>query len=96
MKGAVLTIRVQAAVRARIERLAREEGRSLSSQTQRLLETALDAGRSRSGARQARPRRLAGVLAGGRVPTLADFRETRGLLSASLESRTGHDDNARR
>ena len=96
MKDAVLTIRLPAAVRERIERLAREEGRSLSGQAERLLNAALEGGVSRSGVRRGRPRRLAGSLAGGRVPTLADFRETRGRLSASLDAHTGHDDGAGR
>jgi len=90
MKDAVLTIRLPVATRKRIETLARREGRSLSQQAERLLERGLEVGQA--GARQTllnhrgmRP--LAGVLAGGRVPTLEDCRQVRAVLSSSLVGR---------
>jgi hypothetical protein len=79
MKDSILTIRVTKATRQRLVRLARREGRSLSGQVERLLERSLGLEASRS---------LAGVLAGGRTPTLADFKEARSTLSASLGART--------
>lgn len=85
-KDAVVTVRLRRATRRRLEILARREGRSLSRQVERLIEQALatKAPNARAGA----PRKLAGVLRGGRVPTLADFREVRSLFSESLLRRT--------
>lgn len=83
MKDAVLTIRVAAATRRQLEALARQEGRSLSAQAERLIEQGL----SRGGAvpsRRRGVRPLAGALRGGIVPTLADFREVRKALSTAL------------
>ena len=94
MKDAVLTIRVPLATRKRIELLARREGRSLSQQAERLLERGLQgspgaAARDRPPNRR-RMRSLAGVLAGGRVPTLEECRQVRTLLSSSLGRREDH------
>lgn len=86
MKDAVLTVRLPRATRARIEALAQKEGRSLSQQVERLVESAL-----RSPAEgPARPatRPLADVLSGARVPDLAAFRATRRELSRSLDRRS--------
>ena len=87
MKDAILTIRLSARTRRRLETAARHEGRSLSGQAERLIEQGLGAaagaGRAPQGVRS-----LAGVFAGAAVPTLADFREVRALLTASLRRRT--------
>ncbi len=84
MKDAVLTVRLPRVTRARLEALARTEGRSLSQQVERLLERALQAP-SGNATPAARP--LAGVLSGARVPGLADFRAVRRELSRSLGRR---------
>jgi len=90
MKDAVITVRLPRASRRRIEQAAREEGRSLSQQVERLIERGLAAGEPQPpvGSRPPRKRALAGVLRAGRVPTLADFREVRSLLSSSLGRRS--------
>jgi hypothetical protein len=87
VKDAVVTVRLRAVTRRRLERLARREGRSLSSQIERMLEAGLPASEEGSG-RGPGGRRLSGALAGGGVPGLEDFREIRAALSASLERRT--------
>lgn len=88
MKDAVLTIRVPASTRRRLQALAQREGRSLSGQAERLIEQGLTrespAGTPRRGRRS-----VAGLLRGGMVPTLGDFREVRASLSTSLHRRTG-------
>jgi hypothetical protein len=90
MKEAVLTVRLTVETRRRLEALARREGRSLSAQVERLIQQGMDQKRPVAPrARGVRP--LAGTLAGGAVPTLADFREARRLLSASLLRRTRPD-----
>jgi hypothetical protein len=86
MKDAVLTIRLPAATRRRIEAAAEAEGRSLSQQVERLIELGFAAS---TGSVQERavaygPRSLAGILAGSGVTTLEDWREVRSELSASL------------
>ena len=83
MKDAVLTIRVTAATRRRLEALARREGRSLSTQAERLIAQGLDR-RVAETSRRRGVRSLAGVLPGGVVPTLAEFREIRMAVSGSL------------
>ncbi len=93
MKDAVLTIRVPLATRKRIELLARREGRSLSQQAERLLERGLQG--PETAARDTPPNRrrmrsLAGVLSGGRVPTLEECRQVRALLANSLGRRDDH------
>ena len=85
MKDAVLTVRLPRATRARIEALARKEGRSLSQQVERLVESALRG--PAEGVAPPATRPLADVLAGARVPGLADFRATRRELSRSLLGR---------
>ncbi len=85
MKDAVITVRVPRATRRRIETLARREGRSLSQQIERLLDAAMEPPRAAARSRGART--LAGTLGAGRVPTMADFREVRALLSAALDRR---------
>lgn len=80
-----MTVRVASGVRRRLERLAADEGRSLSQLVGRLLDQAL-ADRRPAPARGARP--LAGALHGGGVPSLRDFRETRGILSKGIDRRT--------
>lgn len=89
MKDAVITVRLPRASRRRIEQAAREEGRSLSQQVERLIERGLAAGALRArGASGPSPKRvLAGVLRAGRVPTLTDFRQARSRLSSSLGRR---------
>jgi hypothetical protein len=88
-KDATITVRVPAATRKRIEDMAQHEGRSLSQQVERLIVQAMDAsfGGARTRGRGA-PRDLAGALEEGRVPTLADCRAVRALLSASMGGRT--------
>lgn len=86
MKDAVLTVRLPRRTRARIEEAARREGRSLSGQTELLVETGLAA----AGGRPLRSttRALANVLHGGIVPDLSEFRTARRELSRSLETRS--------
>ncbi len=91
MKDAVLTIRLASRLRKRVEDLARREGRSLSQQAGRLIEQGIGGGpRPAATARGSDRRSLSGILEGGRVPTLADFREARSSISGSLarEKRT--------
>ena len=92
MKDAVITVRLPRATRKRIEVLARREGRSLSQQVERLIERAMSLQETAAVPRQ-RARPLSGILRGGRVPTLADFRQIRSTLSTSLGRRSrGHAD----
>lgn len=82
MKDALLTIRVPRTTRARIEALARKEGRSLSQQAERLLEAGLaEKPRLPGGS-------LADALRSARVPDLGNFRKVRRELSRSLARRT--------
>jgi hypothetical protein len=83
MKDSVLTIRVPAATRRRLQALARREGRTLSAQAERLIERGL-AGTASSTPRRRGIRPLAGALRGGIVPTLADFRAVREMMSNAL------------
>jgi hypothetical protein len=96
MKDAVITVRLPRATRQRIEELARREGRSLSQQVERLIVGALDAGLAWGNGPLGTPRSLAGVLRGGRVPTMADFKGVRRSLSRSLSGRFGRRDDGRR
>jgi hypothetical protein len=82
MKDAIITVRLPRAVRRRIEAAAREEGRSLSQWVSRVLERTAASGKGRG--ERTRTGSLAGILRGGRVPTLAEFRTVRADLSASL------------
>ena len=94
MKDAVITVRLPRATRKRIEKLAREEGRSLSQQTERLIERAMQ---GEVGTRESRGiQNLAGSLRGGRVPTLDDFQEVRSLLSQSFGKKATRDAERRR
>jgi hypothetical protein len=86
MKDAVLTVRLPRATRARIEALAQREGRSLSQQVERLVESALR-NPAEGGTRPA-TRPLADTLSGARVPDLAAFRAARRDLSVSLGRRS--------
>ncbi len=95
MKDAVLTVRLAIVTRRRLEAHARKEGRSLSAQVERFIEQGMAHG-GRGPARQRGLRTLAGALAGGAVPSLADFREVRKLLSASMLRRTRSDAEPRR
>jgi hypothetical protein len=94
MKDAVVTVRLPARTRRRLEVLARREGRSLSGQVERLIEIGLGGVGRALHPPGARP--LAGVLRGGLVPTLADFREIRRLVSESLVQRDAVDAGRRR
>ena len=94
-KDAVLTVRLPAAIRRRLETLARREGRSVSAQAERLIEQGMRGEAPMSG-RMRRTRSLAGVLRGGLVPTLAHFREVRALISSSLLRRSRPHDERRR
>lgn len=94
MKDAVVTVRLPRATRQRLEALARQEGRSLSQQVERLIERGLgDPVPPRTGARRAGPRALAGRFRGGRVPSLLEFRRLRRELSASLGARVARRDH---
>jgi hypothetical protein len=94
-KDAVLTVRLPATTRRRLEALARREGRSVSAQAERLIEQGMSRETPLSG-RMPRTGSLAGVLRGGLVPTVADFREVRALVSASLLRRVRPHDDRRR
>jgi hypothetical protein len=85
MKDAVLTVRLPRATRARIEALARTEGRSLSQQVERLVERALQVP-ARGAKAPVRP--LGDALSGARVPDLAAFRAVRRDLSRSFGRRS--------
>ncbi len=80
-----MTVRLPRATRQRIEALARQEGRSLSAQVERLIERGMDAGELSQW--RGRVRDLSGALRGGRVPSLADFRQVRKALTTSLRGR---------
>ena len=86
MKDAVLTIRLPSDLRSRLEGLARREGRSLSQQVGRLIDQGIgeDVERSAPARRQRAPRPLSGLFQGGQVPTLADLRRVRAMISTSL------------
>ena len=95
-KDAVLTVRLPAATRRRLEALARREGRSTSAQAERLIEQGMGRDAPATVRMHGRTGSLAGVLRGGLVPTVADFREVRALISASLLRRTRLNDDRRR
>lgn len=95
MKNAVVTVRLPGETRRRIEDLARQEGRSLSAQIGRLLDRAI-AAESRGLGSTRLVRGLAGILRGGRTPTLKDFREVRASLSSALGRPTRLDAGPRR
>ena len=96
MKDAVLTLRISSDLRGRLERRAREQGRSLSQAAGLLIEQGLagEAGRVANRERGTRP--LAGSLPGGAVPTLEDFRDVRAFLTRALDARTRSRDVPRR
>ncbi len=83
-----MTVRLQSALRRRIERVARKEGRSLSAQIERLVEAGLEAPTGATLVAR-RPKTLSGLFAGSLVPTLEDFRDVRVAMSQSLGRRTG-------
>ena len=96
MKDAVITVRLPRATRSRVERLARAEGRSLSQQVERLIESAMENEGRTTERRSKGARPLAGALRGGRVPTLSELRAARAALSKALERRSrSHGDAAR-
>jgi len=87
MKDAVVTVRLRSALRRQIEGVARQEGRSLSAQIERLVEAGLEAGAA-DRPLAPRPAALSGRFAGDRVPTLEDFKDVRAALSGSFRRRT--------
>ncbi len=94
-KDAVITVRVPRPTRRRLETLARREGRSLSQQIERLIESGLgeiEAGGTAVSATGS----TAGLLASEPVPEYAEFRAVRTLLSASLLRRARRRGSARR
>jgi Ribbon-helix-helix protein, copG family len=93
-KDAVITLRVPRPTRRRLETLARREGRSLSQQIERLIESGL--GEVDAGAAASATGGTAGLLASEPVPEHADFRVVRTLLSASLLRRARRRGSARR
>jgi hypothetical protein len=86
MKDAVITVRLRAATKRRVARLAKQEGRSLSSQIERLVEAGLSEAPGPAATRSV-PKSLAGIFAGAEVPTLKEFRDVRAELSRSLLKR---------
>ncbi len=90
MRDAILTIRMPAETKKRLEDAARKEGRSLSGQAFRLIERGLE-GKDATAERPQRVRSLSAVLHVARVPELSDFREIRRALSRALsrESKRG-------
>ena len=84
MKRSPVAVELAPAIRRRLERLAKREGRSFEVQLQRVIQTGLET----TEAENARPRRgkrsLAGMLASQRVPTIDELREVRSELSARL------------
>jgi hypothetical protein len=89
MKDAVVTVRLPSALRHKLEAVARNEGRSLSAQIERLVEAGLEAASARGTLPARRPKALSGLFAGGRAPTLEDFRDVRAAMSQSLNRRSG-------
>jgi hypothetical protein len=89
MKDSILTVRIPSATRRRLEQVAKAEGRSLSQQVERWIEERLRNSSVAEGPTglERGARSLSGVLKGGEVPSLEDFREMRRLLSASIGSR---------
>lgn len=87
MKDAMITVRLPRATRTRIEALARQEGRSLSQQVERLIERGLAGSSGRSGRNRVERRSLEGALRESRVPTLAEFRGVREALATSMRGR---------
>jgi hypothetical protein len=83
-KDATITVRVPRPTRRRLETLAKREGRSLSQQVERLIESGLDDDAARAGARGPATGPLAGLLAGEPVAEYSEFRAVRTLVSASL------------
>jgi predicted DNA-binding protein len=81
-KDAVITVRVPSPTRRRLETLARREGRSLSQQIERLIESGL--GEVGAGTVASATGSTSGLLASEPVPAYGDFRAVRTLLSASL------------
>ena len=97
MKDAILTIRLPAATRRRIEALARAEDRSLSQQVERLIELGFAATTMTAESRaEYGPRSLAGVLHAEEAGTLEDWREIRRELSESLLKRMDRYDHLHR
>ena len=93
----MMTVRLPSSLRRQVEELARREGRSLSRQVGRLIEEGI--GRTAGGPAGVplrRARELSGLLQGGRVPVLADFREVRALISTSFRRRGETDAKLRR
>jgi hypothetical protein len=80
MKDAILTVRVPAAMRRRLEDLARDEGRSLSGQVERLLHLALA-----EKTRPAAPPPLSGRFAEYGAPTWEELRAVRRELGRALD-----------
>jgi hypothetical protein len=89
VKDSILTVRIPSATRRRLEQVAKAEGRSLSQQVERWIEERLRTGATVTGPTgpERGTRSLAGVLKGGEVPSLEDFREARRFLSDSIGSR---------
>jgi hypothetical protein len=93
-KDAVIAVRVPRPTRRRLETLARREGRSLSPQVERLIESGLDEVAAVGPASATGP--TSGLLASEPVPEYGDFRAVRTLLSASLARRARRGGTRRR
>jgi hypothetical protein len=84
VKSSPPSVALSPAMRRRVERLAKREGRSFEAQLERVIASGLEAAESEN----VRPRRgkrsLAGLLASQRAPTIDELREVRNELSARL------------
>jgi hypothetical protein len=83
-KEAVITVRIPADLKRRLEARARREHRSLSSEIATVLERDLEQEPAAGGS----PGRLLGLFRGRRVPTEEEFSEARRSLWGSLGTRT--------
>jgi hypothetical protein len=95
MSGEELTLRLSAAARRRLARIAKREGRTREAQAERMLSEALEtadgAAKSKRGIRP-----LAGVLSSVRAPGIDEFREVRSALARTLGGAVLNDDRRRR
>ena len=88
MKDAVVTVWLRSALRRRIQRVATREGRSLSTQIERMVEAGLRlAEHPPAAGRERGPRPLGGLLGASAAPSLQDFRDVRLAVSRSLTKR---------
>jgi len=84
VKSSPLSVELTPAMRRRLERLAKREGRSLEAQLERVIENGLAAAEAENVRPKRGKRSLAGLLASQRAPTIDELREVRSELSARL------------